>query len=717
MRALLTILFLFAACGDPSQDVRGDEDVGDNPAADAADVSGADGAPDGPDAVTPDLPQHPGEADGPTLYRNLCARCHGDAGEGLTGPPLAGSSDVVGLYRAIDARMPPGEPELCQGSCADKVSRYVTTLTGVAAPTDCAEPTYPPRQLRLLTRAEYGASVAQVLGHACGAWSVRFDPEGEPSAVHVAGSFNDWGETVQQGGWPLERGEDGVFRGEFAVAPGEFTYKFVVDGAWIADPANPRESPDGFGGVNSVLLSSCGEDLTQTLPPESRPSGFAFDNHAATGLVTSVHVEEYFAAAETVADELTTLAPCDPADSGCRSAVVSAVTTVLYRRSPTAQELAHLETLADETGGADGLRVALWTALLSPRFLYRAELGRADARTYVLTSHELAAALSYFFWGTGPDTLLIDAADSGALETPAEIEQQARRLLADPRAERRLAQFALQWLGVERIASVDKSPRLFPDFDPELRSGFARETGRFFATVVAEGGTLADVFTAPWSVGDSRLAAHYGLPLDGERLRYDGRRAGIFGHGSVLASYAHSDQSSPILRGVFVRERLLCQHFGAPPPDAGGVPEVDPNATTRERFRQHTDNDACRSCHQYIDPVGFGFEHFDAVGRWRDDENGQPIEAGGDFRDVEALRSGTSAPFATLPELAEVVAGSASSRSCFAKQAYRFALGREGDALDACTLAEVQARFERDGNIGELFVAIATAEGFRRRSP
>src|SRR5690606_9777345 len=137
---------------------------------------------------------------------------------------------------------------------------------------------------------------------------------------------------------------------------------------------------------------------------------------------------------------------------------------------------------------------------------------------------------------------------------------------------------------------------------------------------------------ADYTFANADLAEIYGMSgaTGSELVRTpwpDGARAGLLGHASVLASYAHSDQSSPILRGLFVRQTLLCQSVGSPPPNAGGVPEVDPSATTRERFRQHTDDDFCRSCHQYIDGVGFGFERFDALGRLRETENGHPIDA------------------------------------------------------------------------------------------
>jgi hypothetical protein len=194
------------------------------------------------------------------------------------------------------------------------------------------------------------------------------------------------------------------------------------------------------------------------------------------------------------------------------------------------------------------------------------------------------------------------------------------------------------------------------------------------------------------------------------------RRAGLLGQGSVLTSTAHSDQSSPIRRGLFVRERLLCQELGAPPANAGGVPEVDPNATTRERFQQHSSDPFCRSCHQYIDEVGFGMERFDAIGRYRTTENGQPIPPDGNMNDVEGLGTGTKGLYDALPELASIVAGSEAFHRCFTRQAYRFAHGALEKDADLCPLEDLHTQFAASGyDVRELLVSIARSPGFAAR--
>src|SRR5581483_8748966 len=213
----------------------------------------------------------------------------------------------------------------------------------------------------------------------------------------------------------------------------------------------------------------------------------------------------------------------------------------------------------------------------SPSFLYRSETGELQGDgTYRLTPYELASALSYFFWGTMPDDALFAAAADGTLSTPQGVEAQARRLAADPRAVDQLKHFSVQWLGVERVLTEDKNPALFPAFDDNRRQALYAQTQSFFASAVK----LEDLFA-------------------------DG---GVLAQGSFLASYAHSDQTSPVLRGLAVRQRLLCQELGAPPPNVGNVPAIDPNATTRQRFSQHSSDPACHACHQYLDPIGFGFE-------------------------------------------------------------------------------------------------------------
>ncbi len=631
-------------------------------------------------------------------------------------------------------------------------------------PVDCAEPSFLPQRLRLLSRREYRNTVRDLLGASlstcgatadcafatescqqgvcavdpCGTHTFVLDPGGRVlRSVNVAGSFNDWSATGQ-GGWSMAWSpEAGVWMLKRALPVGQpHQYKFVLDDAeWIRDPSNPEGADDGFGGQNSALTIRCGEEgagsgdaLTAGFPPETRPTGYAFDTHAEAGRVTAIHVDEYMKAAEVLAqralDDPGAVLPCPlaQADGACFERFVRDFGLRAFRRPPTEGEVARIKALA--TGQADkgeGLSIALQVILSSPAFLYRSEVGVPAARGFKLTGWEVAAALSYTLWGMTPDKALLDAAAGGALDTPAEIEAQARRMLGMPQSRALIGDFAAQWLGVEKIMSVDKHPALFHDFSREMRQAMLDETRDFVTHVVFDGTHRFDELReADYTLASASLAGFYGLTpaAPGQPVSYgEGRRAGLLGHGSVLATTSHSDQTSPILRGLFVRERLLCQHFGAPPPEAGGVPEVDPGATTRERFRQHSDDEGCRSCHKYIDEPGFGFERFDPVGRWREVEGGQPIDPSGTLIDVEGFGTGGQDRFEDLPGLAAILTRSRAAEVCFVNQVFRFSMGALERREDACAVDPVAQRFiDSGGDILELLVALVTSDHFITRS-
>jgi hypothetical protein len=556
----------------------------------------------------------------------------------------------------------------------------------------------------------------------------------------VAGSFNGWPKTIAAGGWPLVYAADRkLWTLQQKIPVGVHTYKLVLDETdWIADPANPNTQPDGFGGQNSVLTVTCeagavSQDPTAGLPADTRPDEFPFDDHAQARVVTSVHVEEYHKAAQVLAEravkDLAGLLPCDP--SGAKAAacaqqfVRSFGLRALRRPLLPAEEQRYQTLLLGRKTFADGVKAVIAALLQSPSFLYRSEVGdRQPDGTYRLTAYEVASALSYLFWGTMPDQALFDAAAAGTLADAAGIERQARRLLGDPRSREQLATFAVQWLGAEAILTSPKSDALFPLLTPSVRQAMLEETKQFVAAVVFDGsgesaGRFDELLTANYSFVNESLAAIYGIAgVTGPQLRKQaygkGGRAGVLGHGSVLGSYSYSDQTSPIRRGLLVRRRLLCQELPAPPPNAGGVPKVNPNATTRERFRQHSDNPFCRSCHQFIDSVGFGLERFDPIGAYRDQENGQPIDASGDLNDREALGTGESAPYSSSAELGQQLASSPRAQACFVRQYLRFARGYGEDvAEDLCTLNRLQTRFANSGRrIPELMVAITQSPDF-----
>jgi hypothetical protein len=431
-------------------------------------------------------------------------------------------------------------------------------------------------------------------------------------------------------------------------------------------------------------------------------------------------MSEYVSAARKLATaaDLGKLVTCDKTQrDACSATFVKTFGKRAFRRPLADAEVARYAkvaaTAADFDGGA---RAVIRAILVSPSFAYRTEVGapKGDG-SFVLTPWEVASALSYYFWGTMPDDPLFAAAENGELATTAGIEKHARRLLADPRARATLATFAEQWMGIDSLDQMTKADA-YP-WDPSLRAAMREETRRLVTSVIFDGShKLDEIFAANYTFANAALAKHYGLPApaggDFAKIAYpDAKRAGVLGHASVLAATGHSDQSSPILRGLFVRRRLLCQEFPTPPPQAGSIPKIDPNATTRERFAQHTASAFCATCHQFIDSVGFGFEHFDTVGRYRDTDSGKPVDASGDMNDVEGLRTNTHAPFSSPAELGRILAGSNAAKLCATRQVYRFARGRLDD--DICQVQTIADRWNASGgDLRELLVDVVTDPAF-----
>ncbi len=687
----------------------------------------------------PTGPREPGAVtlEAAQRWASMCASCHGEAGEGGSGPALIDTArSVAELTQAIDATMPLGNPAACRGECASSLAQFIKaqfTTERLA----CATVAPSPRRLRLLNRREFRNTLRDLFGDQgaavtdCRLRTFAWDPQGRTvRSVHLAGSFNEWSRDAWPMSFSAERRRWELSR---QLVPGSYQYKFVIDGAdWIADPANADGAPDGFGGRNSVLTVRCDDgagtvtagaltfDPAGSLPQESRPEGYPYDTAAETGVVTSVHVNEYLRASQQVLDavgpRLPALLGCADA-SRCADALIGDFGARVFRRPLTAAERTRYGSLATS---AAGLRTALRAMLVSPMFLYRSEMGAAQGDgTFRLTSWEVASALSYTFWSTLPDATLLAAAARDELTSPAAIEREARRLLADPRARAQVADFGAQWLGVDEVLSMPRNAAVYPGFDDAVRGALLEETRRFITAAFFDGERRVDaLFSADWSFANATLARWYGIDgVNGDAWQRvtlpTPRRAGLLVHGAVMARTAHSDQSSPILRGVFVRRNLLCQEFPPPPANAGGVPDVDPTATTRERFRQHTANAACATCHQHIDGVGFGFEEFDGVGRYRTTENGMPIDHAGLLDAPEGWGRGMDISFATLPELGALLARSPTARACVARQWFRFSRGYRETSLDRCAVRGVVREFEAQrGDLHAMMIATVRSPDF-----
>ena len=286
--------------------------------------------------------------------------------------------------------------------------------------------------------------------------------------------------------------------------------------------------------------------------------------------------------------------------------------------------------------------MALQRLLVSPEFLLRVERDPDDPpgglEPYLVSDLELASRLSFFLWSSLPDDALIEAAAAGTLRDPAVLESHVRRMLADPRAESLVTNFAAQWLYLRNLTAVSPDFIVFPDFDETLRRALRRETELFFESIVREDRSALDLLTADYTFVNERLAKHYGMPgIYGSHFRRvalppDSPRGGLLGHGSILAVTGYATRTSPVVRGKWVLENLLGTPPPPPPPNVPPLSEEKSDAvlSMRERMVEHRRNPVCASCHALMDPVGLSLENFDAIGRWRTLTDGfAPIDASG----------------------------------------------------------------------------------------
>jgi hypothetical protein len=291
-----------------------------------------------------------------------------------------------------------------------------------------------------------------------------------------------------------------------------------------------------------------------------------------------------------------------------------------------------------------GIQRALQFVLASPKFVFRVErepAGTAGRAPFRISDTELASQLSFFLWSTIPDDALLDTAARGRLGTPAVVEREVRRMLADRRSDAIVSNFVGQWLQLRNIRALQPNSDDFPDFDDNLRSAFRRETELLFRSIMDEDRSVVDLLTADYTFVNERLARHYGIRgVYGSHFRRvrvsDDRRRGLLGHGGILALTSHATRTSPVLRGKWVLENVLGTPPPPPPPNVPALKENEKGQkprTMREQLAEHRTNPACASCHKVMDPIGFAMENFDAVGAWRTVEGGSRIDASGELAD------------------------------------------------------------------------------------
>jgi hypothetical protein len=442
--------------------------------------------------------------------------------------------------------------------------------------------------------------------------------------------------------------------------------------------------------------------------------------------VSEAQVDEYRLAAEQIAEAATmdaaALAGCDPnTGEACARSFLERFGRRAFRRPLSAEEvdgyLAIFRLGSGRDGFRGGIRLIVTGMLQSPSFLYRVEQSpRAAAGPAKLGGFELAARLSYLITASTPDTALLDAAASGSLDSDTGLTAQAERLLASPAAESALGAFHAEWLKVSGLAEVEKDAGLFPTWNDELKRALAAETENFVGYVLGQGdGRMATLLTAPYSVIDPILAALYGVaaPAAVGRVDFDpAQRAGLLTQGAFLAVKAHDQQSSPVRRGIGLLQSVACITMPPPPPALMvQAPKVDASATTRERFAAHSNNPTCAACHTKIDPPGFAFESYDAVGQFRSSEAGKPIDTAVTLVNVAPDIDGS---YPNARAMLEHLASSTTAGDCYTLQWFRYALKREPVTRDACTLKRALGAFQTSqGGIKDLVRALASADAFR----
>ncbi len=350
-------------------------------------------------------------------------------------------------------------------------------------------------------------------------------------------------------------------------------------------------------------------------------------------------------------ERIFTCHPQSAAEEGaCAKQILSELMRHAYRRSINDADVARLmpfyENGRKERDFDLGIQTAIERLLVSPQFLYRVERDPADAvagKAFRISDLEFASRLSFFIWSSLPDDELINLANSGKLKDPKVLEQQVHRMMADPRSEALVNNFATQWLYLRDVDVKRPDLFVFHDFEENLRNSFEEETQLFLNSVLRQDKSVLDLLTANYTFVNERLAKHYGIPdIRGSEFRKvifpkDSPRGGLLGQGGILTLTSYSTRTSPVQRGKYVLENLLAS---PPPPPPPTVPSLstegsrsDEILTLRQAMERHRKDPACANCHARMDPLGFALENFDAVGKWRDTDDGKPIEVSSKLAD------------------------------------------------------------------------------------
>jgi len=421
---------------------------------------------------------------------------------------------------------------------------------------------------------------------------------------------------------------------------------------------------------------------------------------------------------------------CKPAkpseDEACAKRIITTLMRRAFRRPVTDADLQprlkfYIDARASGAAFESGIEMALAAVLVSPEFLFRVENDPPNLppnTAYRLSDLELASRMSFFLWSSIPDDELLAAATSGKLKTPAGLEQQVRRMLADARSRSLVNNFAEQWLYLRNVTSSTPDMRLFPDFDDNVRQAFRQETELFFESILREDRPVPELLSANYTFVNERLAKHYGIPnVYGSRFRRvdfdsNGRRGGLLRQGSILTVTSYATRTSPVIRGKWILDNVLGV---PPPPPPPAVPPLKDNEgstkalSVRERLALHRANMPCAGCHRLMDPVGFSLENYDAVGRWRTMEEAKPIDSTGGLPDGSTFEGvdGLEKALLARPELFV---------STFTEKLLTYALGRGVEYYDAPAVRKIVTdAHTKDYRFSAVVLGIVNSTPFQMR--
>jgi hypothetical protein len=420
---------------------------------------------------------------------------------------------------------------------------------------------------------------------------------------------------------------------------------------------------------------------------------------------------------------------CHPAttqeEEPCARKILAAIGRRAFRRPVTDADLrpllAFYQSGRTERDFDYGIEKALRAMLVSPDFIFRVEQdprGCAPGSVYRVSDFELASRLSFFLWSSIPDDQLLDLAEKGKLKDPTVLEQQVRRLLDDPRSNSLVSNFAGQWLYIRNLSQQKPDPDAFPEFDESLRQSFRQETELFFQNILREDRSVMELLDANYTFLNQRLAEHYGIPnIYGSQFRKvtlsDPTRGGLLGQGSILTVTSYPNRTSVVQRGKWVLDNLL---GSPPPPPPAVIPELVAHAkdgrplTMREQMEQHRANPICASCHSRMDPIGFALENFDGVGKWRDQDSGNPIDASGKLPGGVQFQGPAGLKKLLLANYRDQFEDTATEKLL------TYALGRGLEFYDKPSVRSIMRQAEHDNyRMSALIIAIVRSTPFQMR--